>query len=627
MQSNMIINPLLAQKGKKIIKMMEKSSLYKNQTKYIKSFRTTFETFLKTNKIDRSSDEVKKFMDENYNRRERFNKFIHKVLKNLDLYFSREKDHQKIYFGDELVSETVKVKNFLKETVFENRTKQICTVCNEITTKDCVYFRGMPVCAECQQILGITKEGHQVDFLKRGDLIKNCGKFHKTYNCKECGTHVVGTRTTTCKDKLCAHCAHTRAQKKKNKIRAIVEEYLDTGMKSGYRIIPRKEYLRFTLKYKKTEHGKVLSFPKIFSKKNQHSPKTKLPEIKIGKHLPKNNSKKRFNGAFNLFDKIKNHKIKNIKSLKLMIRGSSREICSMEEPYYETTQIKIKEYKYPLKFLTLTIKNVKPGRLLLGIMKLRDSWKKLKRRRIMKSMFAGYYSIEVTYNPVESSWHPHMHCLIVSDYIPRDKISQAWLEITGDSWDVDIRAIKNFDTNKIHKNKNETSINNALNEVVKYMAKLTLTKDGQLPPEFQNELRLMELITALRSTRQVQGFGDFYGSESIINLAVDKEMELQERREQDREKLIDFILEMQKRKNISDLVIETMIAGIEKFYENEEKALPDCPRCGAHNYKYSGIVHEKDIPKLEASNKLIMKHFAGLVPKNKREQSGGCVYG
>jgi hypothetical protein len=50
----------------------------------------------------------------------------------------------------------------------------------------------------------------------------------------------------------------------------------------------------------------------------------------------------------------------------------------------------------------------------------------------------GLWTLEVKLSKA-GKWHPHLHLLVEGAYIPQDVLSKLWIEITGDSYIVDVR--------------------------------------------------------------------------------------------------------------------------------------------------------------------------------------------
>lgn len=101
----------------------------------------------------------------------------------------------------------------------------------------------------------------------------------------------------------------------------------------------------------------------------------------------------------------------------------------------------LKTAKYP-KFLTLTLKHSdSPLKTQLDI--LYYCFKKLRRIRFFdKAVSGGIWFFQVKKSSVDKLWHPHLHCIIAGNYIPLRKLQKEWMRITGKSFVVDLRLIK-----------------------------------------------------------------------------------------------------------------------------------------------------------------------------------------
>ena len=95
------------------------------------------------------------------------------------------------------------------------------------------------------------------------------------------------------------------------------------------------------------------------------------------------------------------------------------------------------------KLLTLTLKNVEATMpdLSAGLRKITKSWTRLRHRKFMATIRGGLKRVELTYNAKADTFHLHLHVLIRAPYLPQQRISRAWREITGDSYIVDIRKV------------------------------------------------------------------------------------------------------------------------------------------------------------------------------------------
>jgi hypothetical protein len=90
-------------------------------------------------------------------------------------------------------------------------------------------------------------------------------------------------------------------------------------------------------------------------------------------------------------------------------------------------------------FLTLTLKNIPDeafGRH--DVKRLRACFGKLRRR--FPQIADGFYAVQTTSKG--RGWHLHLHTLFDGRYVPKAELSKAWLEITGDSFMVDIRKVE-----------------------------------------------------------------------------------------------------------------------------------------------------------------------------------------
>lgn len=98
----------------------------------------------------------------------------------------------------------------------------------------------------------------------------------------------------------------------------------------------------------------------------------------------------------------------------------------------------------PVRFLTLTIKSAQePLTELLD--KLYSSFQSLRRRTLWtKAVTGGVAFLEVKWSARAQRWHPHFHVLIQGRYLPQKPLAIAWLDITGDSHVVDIRAVRDL---------------------------------------------------------------------------------------------------------------------------------------------------------------------------------------
>ncbi len=144
-----------------------------------------------------------------------------------------------------------------------------------------------------------------------------------------------------------------------------------------------------------------------------------------------------------------------------------------------------------VRFLTLTLKaSLLP--LDQQLDRLYNAFQTLRRRKFWKQAVAGGVAfLELKWNAHNDHWHPHFHMLIQGKFLPYQQLRAAWLEITGDSYIVDIRIVKD--------EKQATCY------VTKYASKPFNNSYVNRPH------RLDEAITGLKARRLVITFGTWRG--------------------------------------------------------------------------------------------------------------------
>jgi hypothetical protein len=149
----------------------------------------------------------------------------------------------------------------------------------------------------------------------------------------------------------------------------------------------------------------------------------------------------------------------------------------------------MKTNKGRLCFLTLTTKNA--ATLDGGLVKLKKSFANFKRKKNFKNHIKGYFgAFEYTFNPKTNDFHIHLHLIILrGKFWNQSDISDAWRDVTGDSFIVDIREIKNA-----HK---------GVKEVCKYPMKPT---DLMTMPDD----KFLEVVRMKKGTRMFVSGGCFY---------------------------------------------------------------------------------------------------------------------
>lgn len=130
-----------------------------------------------------------------------------------------------------------------------------------------------------------------------------------------------------------------------------------------------------------------------------------------------------------------------------------------------------------------------------GMKLLWESWTRLRRSVRWKRKVKGcIVALEVTYNPQEYTWHPHLNVLFEGEYFPQEELRQLWIEATEHRGEVVWISAVNQGTTR---------------ELVKYVTKLSDFVD--------NAEALDRFLTAAHKKRFVRTYGSFFG------LSVDDE--------------------------------------------------------------------------------------------------------
>lgn len=142
-----------------------------------------------------------------------------------------------------------------------------------------------------------------------------------------------------------------------------------------------------------------------------------------------------------------------------------------------------------LRFVTLTLRSSTEPLTEL-IERLYVAFRKLQRSQLWYSRVDGGIAfLEVKYSEAKGGWHPHLHVIVKGKYLPQKPLSQLWFQITGDSFVVDVRAVK------------QTS--EAFRYVTKYASKPT---DASV---LRNPSALVEAIKTLQGRRTIIPFGEW----------------------------------------------------------------------------------------------------------------------
>lgn len=100
--------------------------------------------------------------------------------------------------------------------------------------------------------------------------------------------------------------------------------------------------------------------------------------------------------------------------------------------------------KYP-KMITLTLCH-SDDPLDVQIKRIYDCFQKLRRRAYFQRLITGgVWFFQLKFNTATQQWHPHIHCLVAGKFLPQARLKSLWHKITGDSYVVDIRPVKDVE--------------------------------------------------------------------------------------------------------------------------------------------------------------------------------------
>lgn len=169
--------------------------------------------------------------------------------------------------------------------------------------------------------------------------------------------------------------------------------------------------------------------------------------------------------------------------------------------------------------LTLTVPNVSDDYLRTTIQDMAEAWHNLTKLAVWRQSIKGYYRcLEVTYNALTDTYHPHYHVLLLvtEDYFARDNASyishDMWLQMWRECMDddsicqVDIRPLKGNTPSAVLK---------SLNEVCKYTCKPSDYLDGDM----QRKSRVVAVIDkALDKVRRASWGGWLKQAKLVLSL-------------------------------------------------------------------------------------------------------------
>jgi len=162
--------------------------------------------------------------------------------------------------------------------------------------------------------------------------------------------------------------------------------------------------------------------------------------------------------------------------------------CSKERSRVIANNVEKKVRGMRTRFLTLTLKH-RQEEVSKTVARLLQSFKELRRSRLWKrAVDGGIGFVEVK---VSDGWHVHLHALITGNFLDYKELRKLWLKITGDSFVIDIRTVKDQ------------------KEVIYYVAKYA-SKSLDRSTMFHRS-RFLELVRGLKGKRLLLTFGDWRG--------------------------------------------------------------------------------------------------------------------
>jgi len=95
------------------------------------------------------------------------------------------------------------------------------------------------------------------------------------------------------------------------------------------------------------------------------------------------------------------------------------------------------------RLVTLTMKHTN-ALLADQVNALYDHFRKFRKRKFFADRTkGGVWFFHIKKSHKDHKWHPHLHCLVDSDFLEHKRISELWHKITGDSKIVHIKAVTN----------------------------------------------------------------------------------------------------------------------------------------------------------------------------------------
>lgn len=142
------------------------------------------------------------------------------------------------------------------------------------------------------------------------------------------------------------------------------------------------------------------------------------------------------------------------------------------------------------RHVTLTLQTFPGGSLKAALTHLRESFRRLRRNADWVSRVqGGIYSVEVTRNPKDGRWHPHLHIITSGEFFPQRLLSACWEVASRGS-----QVLWVCKADRHH---------------ARYLAKY-IGKPERLQDWPENAIR--EYAKEISSVRMIQTFGELHGT-------------------------------------------------------------------------------------------------------------------
>lgn len=121
-------------------------------------------------------------------------------------------------------------------------------------------------------------------------------------------------------------------------------------------------------------------------------------------------------------------------------------MCASTRRWFLTQQVSdwLADASKP-KFLTLTLAHTSAP-LASQLNHLYNCFRKYRQLNLLKrNITGGVWFFQIKKSDNDNNWHPHLHCVIDSEFIDKYELSAAWAAITLTSRIIDIKAVTNVD--------------------------------------------------------------------------------------------------------------------------------------------------------------------------------------